>query len=86
MSAKGLDVYRIAANKEQLIYIPSSWYNIEKVCDGNTLVYGIRKLYCWDTDEGIKNYSKATKILSCSGQSTAKMDTSCARFKSKVIV
>ena len=56
------------------------------MCDGNTLVYGIRKLYFWDTDEGVKNYSMAKKILSGSGQSTAKMDTLFALFKSKVIV
>ena len=70
-------VYRIAASKEQLI---------QKVCDGNTLVYGIRKSYFWDTDAGVKNYSMAKKILSGSGQSTAKMDTLLALFKSKVIV
>ena len=56
------------------------------MCDGNTLVYGIRKSYFWDTDEGVKNYSMAKKILSGSGQSTAKMDTLVAFFKSKVIV
>ena len=79
-------MYGIAATKEKLIYIPSSWYIIEKVCDGNTLVYGIRKSFLGDTDEGVKNYSMAKKILSGSGQSTAKMDTLLARFKSQVVV
>ena len=54
--------------------------------DGSTLVYGIRKSFFGDTDEGVKNYSMAKKILSGSGQSTAKMDTLLALFKSKVIV
>ncbi len=71
MIGHGAQIYYHKLAHEQLIYIPSGWFVIERATADCSVMYGVRKSVFFDTPAARSSYQSA---MDGSGQSTGKMD------------